>query len=271
MDIKALESAAADMRRDVITMTYKAGNIGAHIGGGLSLIEIMTVLYLKIMRLDPKNPLWDIRDRMILSKGHGAIAMYAALRQVGYLTYEQLLTYKQNGSYITAHPTLAPEKGSEFASGSLGQGLALGVGTCLGLKFKQNEARVFVIHGDGECDEGSVWEAAAAASHYELNNLVSIVDRNNLQYDGETKDVLNMEDMAEKWSAFGWETHVVNGHDLEALCQVLSIAHDKPLCVIADTVKGKGVSFIENNYRWHNGRLSDEQYKNAMKEQGVEL
>lgn len=271
MDTNDLKSVATEMRKDVITMTYKAGSIGAHIGGSLSLIEIMAVLYLGVMRIDTKKPLSEERDRLILSKGHGAIAMYAALRQVGFFSYEQLLTYKQNGSIITAHPTLAPQRGSEFASGSLGQGLALGVGTCLGLKLKQNDAKVFVVMGDGECDEGSVWEAAAAASHYGLNNLVSIVDRNHLQYDGDTMDVLNMEDMAAKWAAFGWEVHVIDGHDLEALYQTLSSQHDKPLCIIADTVKGKGVSFVENDYKWHNGRLSEEQYRLAMKEQGVEL
>ena len=265
-----LKIAAREIRRDVIRMTYLAGNIGAHIGGSLSLCEIMAALYGGILRLSPQRPLWTERDRLIMSKGHGAIALYAGLKQAGYLTDAELETYKKDGSYITAHPSYMPEKGMEFASGSLGQGLSIGAGVCLALKQKGNlTSRVFVLQGDGECNEGSVWEAAAAAAHYRLNNLVSIVDRNRIQYDGFTRDILNMEDMAGKWRGFGWDVMEVDGHDVAAIYEALEGKYDKPFCLLCNTVKGKGVSFMENDYRWHNGRLSQSQYEQAMQEQEV--
>lgn len=249
-------------------MTYKAGNQGAHIGGSLSLAEIMAVLYCGVMELDPEAPLREDRDRLILSKGHGAMALYSALRLRGYVTPDELLTYKSNETIISAHPTRAPERGLEFASGSLGQGLSLGVGVCLALRRKGHPSpRVFVVQGDGEIDEGSVWEAAASASHYGLSHLVTIIDKNGLQYDGRTGDVLSMGDIGAKWRSFGWEAREVDGHDVSALHEALTEAHRRPLAVIATTVKGKGVSFLENDFRCHNARLSAQQYEQAMAEQ----
>ena len=266
MDLKEI---AREIRIDVIRMTYAAGSQGAHIGGSLSLCEIMAVLYHDVMHYDKENTLSPERDRLILSKGHGAIALYAALKSIGVFTEEELLTYKQDGSVITAHPTYMPEKGMEFASGSLGQGLSIGVGVSLGLKKKNNNAKVYVIVGDGECDEGSIWEAAAAASHFGLNNLFCIVDKNKLQYDGETASILNMDELVEKFRSFGWEAVEVDGHDCGALSEALHHSFDKPLAVICDTVKGKGVSFAENNYRWHNASLNETQYEQAIAEQEV--
>ncbi len=249
-------------------MTYKAGNQGAHIGGSLSLAEIMAVLYCGVMELDPDAPLKEDRDRLILSKGHGAMALYSALSLRGYVTRDELLTYKSNDTIISAHPTRMPEKGLEFASGSLGQGLSIGVGVCLALRQKGNQSsRVFVVQGDGEIDEGSVWEAAASASHYGLSRLVTIIDKNGLQYDGPTGDVLSMGDIGAKWRSFGWEARAVDGHDVSALYEALTEEHQKPLAVIAATVKGKGVSFLENDFRCHNARLSAQQYEQAMAEQ----
>jgi len=213
-----ISALAGDIRCDVIEMTYRAGAQGAHIGGSLSLCEIFAVLYGGVMRFDPKEPMAENRDRLILSKGHGVMAMYAALSLKGFIPREELWTYKANGTYVTAHPGVHPEKGVEFATGSLGQGLSLGVGVCLALKRKGNiDPRMFVIQGDGECDEGSVWEAAASAAHYKLDNLVSIVDCNHIQYDGFTSDVMDMGDIGEKWSSFGWEVRRVDGHDTAAL------------------------------------------------------
>lgn len=263
---------ASEMRIDVIKMTYLAGAQGAHIGGSLSTIEIIAVLYTAVMHIDSQQPLMDERDRFILSKGHGAIGLYAALRQAGYLTQEELWTYKTNDSIISAHPSLLPQKGMEFASGSLGQGLSLGVGTCLAMKYKgNNTSKVYVMIGDGECDEGSVWEAASSANHYNLSNLICIVDKNGLQYDGLTTDILNMDNLAEKWKSFGWEVRVIDGHDIESVYDALTVEHKKPLAIIANTVKGKGVSFAENNYKWHNAKLTKEQYEQALAEQGVIL
>jgi transketolase len=249
-------------------MTHAAGNQGAHIGGSLSLVEIMAALYCSVMNLDPDAPLKEDRDRLILSKGHGAMALYSALSFRGYLGREELQNYKSNDTLISAHPTRVPERGLEFASGSLGQGLSLGVGVCLALLRKGNlSSRVFVLQGDGEIDEGAVWEAAASASHFGLSRLVTIIDKNGLQYDGPTEDVLSMGDLAAKWRAFGWEAREVDGHDVAALYEALMEAHQQPLAVIAKTVKGKGVSFFENDFRSHNARLSLQQYEQAMAEQ----
>lgn len=263
--------AADKMRRDVIKMTYLAGNQGAHIGGSLSLVEILAAIYVGgIIKYDPVNPGWDERDRMILSKGHGAMALYAALNQIGVIPEDDLWTYKSNNTYVALHPAQDITKGLEFSAGSLGHGLSLGIGTALALKRINNvQSRIFTILGDGECDEGSVWEAAACASHYELNRIVAIIDCNALQNDGFTKDILRLDDISDKWRSFGWDSITVNGHDIKALYEAFSLISDKPRAIIAKTVKGKGVSFIENNFRWHYARLSKVQYEQAMAEQGA--
>lgn len=265
------KKAADKMRRDVIKMTYLAGNQGAHIGGSLSLVEILAAIYVGgIIKYDPINPGWDERDRMILSKGHGAMALYAALNQIGVIPEDDLWTYKSNNTYVALHPAQDIAKGLEFSAGSLGHGLSLGIGTALALKRKNNtKSRIFTILGDGECDEGSVWEAAACASHYELNRIVAITDCNALQNDGFTKDILRLDDISDKWRSFGWDSITVNGHDIKALYEAFSLISDKPRAIVAKTVKGKGVSFIENNFRWHYARLSKVQYEQAMAEQGV--
>jgi transketolase len=261
------EKAAKDMRKDSLWMAFNAEKSGAHLGGGLSLIEIMSVLYLGIMKYDAKNPKMESRDRLILSKGHGALAMYAAMRQIGLIPYEDLKTFKSNDTYLTGHPSMNLDKGIEFSSGSLGQGLSLGVGTCIALKRKGNaSSRVFVVVGDGECDEGSVWEAAMSAAHYKLNNIVVIVDKNGLQYDGATSEILQLGNLADKWKAFGWESYNIDGHSIKELYDTLTIKSDRPVAIIANTVKGKGVSFMENNPAWHNGILTKELYDIAMAE-----
>ena len=266
--INKCQIAAKEMRKDVIKMTYNVGTTGAHIGGSLSMIEIIATLFICVMRYDIQNTRWEERDRFILSKGHGVMAQYTAMKQIGKITDEDLTTFKKNETVLHAHPSMNMELGIEFSSGSLGQGLSLGVGTALALKIKSNNiSRVFVLIGDGECDEGSIWEAAASAAHYELNNIVAIIDKNGLQYDGNTENVLNMNNLEDKWRSFGWEVYIVNGHNIEALLSVLTRRTDKPIAVIADTVKGKGVSFMENNPIWHNGRLTDQQYQQAMDEQ----
>ena len=237
------QSAAEQMRKDALRMALVAGD--AHLGGGLSLIEIMAVLYLGVMRYDLANPNMETRDRLIFSKGNGVLALYTAMNQAGFVSNEDLLTFKSNHTYLYGHPSMNQEKGIEFSSGSLGQGLSLGVGCALAMKRKQNESsRVFVVLGDGECDEGSIWEAAASASHFGLSNIVAIIDKNGLQYDGKTEDVLSMESLTKKWESFGWSTIDVDGHNVSALYDVLSVSSDKPLVVIAHTVKGKGVSFM---------------------------
>lgn len=266
--INKLRKAAKEIRKDIIQMTYNVGGIGAHIGGSLSLPEIIAVLYLEILKFDPKNPNNENRDRFLLSKGHGVMAQYAVFKQLGMISEEELYNFKKEGSWLTAHPTINPEKGIEFSSGSLGQGLGLGIGTAWALKMKGNLfSRVYVVLGDGECNEGSIWEGAMCAPQLHLNNLTVIVDKNGLQFDDKTTEIISMEDMEAKWKSFGWETKTVNGHDVAALYEALKEKHDKPFALIANTVKGKGVSFIENVPKWHLGKLSKEQYEQAMAEQ----
>lgn len=265
--IERCKKAASEIRKDILKMTLGTGNTGAHIGGGLSMVEIMAVLYAGIMKYDTQSPGWEERDRFILSKGHGALTYYAALSYAGFIPKDELYTFKTNGTKLYGHPSINPEYSIEFSSGSLGQGLSLGVGVCLALRNKCNHtSRTFVLLGDGECDEGSVWEAAASASHYHLHNLVAIVDKNKIQYDGWTESVLSMESMLEKWESFGWEVVSVDGHDVGQLYNALTMKTDKPLAVIANTVKGCGVSFMENNPIWHNSRLTQEQYNQAIEE-----
>jgi len=270
--IEACESAAQEIRYDILRMGLKTGSNGAHFGGGLSLVEIMAVLYLSVMRVDSSRPRWQERDRFILSKGHGAMALYAALKQVGFVTDEELMTFKSNNTFLFGHPSMNLDKGIEFSSGSLGLGLALGAGTAMGLRKRgNNTSRVFVLMGDGECDEGSVWESAASAAHFGLSNLVAIVDKNGLQYDGPTREILNMDGMAEKWESFGWQTRVVDGHNLSELLGALDRFEGKPTVVIANTVKGKGISFMEHNPAWHHNRLTQAQFDELTAKRTVHL
>ena len=270
MDEKLYEkcqNAALQMRQDSLRMSLAAGASGAHYGGGLSMIEIMDVLYLAIMNVDVDNPYLETRDRFILSKGHGVLALYAALKQVGFVTDEDLDTFKTHNTFLYGHPSMNIPKGIEFSSGSLGQGLSLGVGSCLALQRKGNTtSRVYVLMGDGECNEGSVWEAAASAVHYKLGQLIAIIDKNKLQYDGETETVLSMGSLEEKWRSFGWDTLVVDGHSVEQLYDAFTKEHDRPLAIIANTVKGKGISFMEDNPLWHHSKLSTKQHADALKE-----
>lgn len=266
-DIKMCDEAASQIRKDIIDMTYSVGNMGAHLGGSLSMVEILAVLYKKVVRYNTEDLLWEERDRVILSKGHAALALYPALVQAGILRKENLLDFKKNGSKLSGHPSLNGLPGIEFASGSLGQGLSLGVGVALALNKKGNEhSRVFVLLGDGECDEGSVWEAAASASHFNLSNLVIIIDKNEIQYDGATDSVLSMSPFEMKWKSFGWDVLEVNGHSTKELIDALSYKSKQPLAIIAHTVKGKGITFMEGNKLFHNSRLSDKQYEEAKKE-----
>lgn len=255
------------IRLDCIRMGSRTGTNGAHYGGGLSLVEIMATLYGAVMRVDPSNPRMPERDRLILSKGHGAMAYYSALKHMGFCSDEELLSFKSNDTFLYGHPSMNPDRGIEFSSGSLGLGLSLGVGTAMGLRRRGNRRpRVFVVMGDGECDEGSVWEAAASAAHFGLGNLVAIIDQNGLQYDGTTEEIMGMGDMPAKWESFGWQARSVDGHDVEALIEAMAVSEDKPTAIVARTVKGKGISFMENDPVWHHSRLSDEQLQQALEE-----
>lgn len=265
--IAKCREASKYIRRQVIEMTYATGKTGAHLGGSLSIIELLAGVYAGNIKFKADDPDWEGRDRIILSKGHAAMALYPALAVAGIIDESELETFKQDGSRLGGHPSLNGLPGIEFASGSLGQGLSLGVGTCLALRRKgNNESRAFVFLGDGECDEGSVWEAAASAGHYKLNNLVAVVDMNAIQYDGYTNEVMDMSPFEKKWIDFGWDVISIDGHNIEQVLDAYDHKSDKPLAILAHTVKGKGISFMENNWKYHNASLPKELYDQAIEE-----
>lgn len=267
-DADRLRGIARDMRRDILEMGLAAGSTGIHLGGAFSCVEILAALYFDVMRFDPRRPGSPERDRLVFSKGHGAPALYAALHRLGLVADDELATFKAPGSFLTGHPSRDLGRGVDFSSGSLGQGLSLGVGCCLAMRRLGNlGSRCFVLLGDGECDEGSVWEAAMSASHYGLGNLCAVVDANGLQYDGPTGEVLSLGDLAAKWGAFGWDVVEVDGHDFAGLVPALGARGEgRPRAVIARTVKGKGASFAEGAPEWHNSRLTRELYETALAE-----
>lgn len=264
-----LEQRATQMRKDIVAMIAKAGS--GHPGGSLSSVEIMMALYFGgVMNYDPTNPDDPNRDRFILAKGHAAPVLYTTLAHAGYFAREELMTLRQLGSRLQGHPDSNLLPGVEVSTGSLGQGLSVAAGAASGLKLDQIDSTVFTLLGDGECEEGQVWEAAMYAAHYGLDNLVAIVDRNGLQIDGKTEDVCDPANLGEKFKSFRWDVHEVDGHDVGALIDVLNKAKaartGKPQVVIARTVKGKGVSFMENQAGWHGKAPNDEQTKAALEE-----
>ncbi len=265
--LETCSAAAARIRRRVIDMAFRAGKTETHLGGSLSMVDLLAGLYIGNLRYQKDRPDWEDRDRVILSKGHAAMALYAALAEAGIIGEEELETFKQDGSRLGGHPSLNGLPGIEFASGSLGQGLSQGVGVSMALKkMNRPESRVYVFLGDGECDEGSVWEAAASAAHFRLDNLTAVIDLNGLQYDGTTGEVLNMDPMEQKWQAFGWDTMAIDGHDMREILEAYRRRGSAPLAVIARTVKGKGISFTEDNREFHTASLSGEQYRQAIEE-----
>jgi len=257
------------MRQHVLDMSLSAGANGSHLGGGLSIIEITATLYGAIMNYDCHNPLWPSRDRFILSKGHGCLGYYAALAEAGFLSRDDLLTFEQSGSILAGHPVMNRDRGIEFSNGSLGMGLSLGIGVAVAGRRRNLGYRVYVLMGDGECNEGSVWEAAMAAAHFRLDNVVAILDRNEYQQTGSGEQIMSVGNMAAKWGSFGWATVDIDGHDIgqihDALRQTVS---GKPLAVVAHTIKGKGFSFFENNNEWHHKILTQSQYQLAIAELG---
>ena len=261
-----LEALARRIRLGIVQMTYQSGLKGAHLGGSMSVTDILAVLYGDVLHYDVQNPLAPERDRLILSKAHAAVALYAALHEAGFLTQDEIDHALQGNSLFFEHPMKMPEKGIEFSGGSLGQGLSLGMGTALGLRKKGLPSKVYVILGDGECDEGQVWEAAAAVIHFGLTNLTVIVDDNGLQFDGRKEDILKAGKPEERWASLGFDVTVTDGHDVEALRSALEREAGKPRVIIAKTVKGKGVHFAENEVTWHTGRLTDELYQEAIRD-----
>ncbi len=261
-----LNRFSKDLRLSALKMAFDCGKNGSHLGPGLSAIEIMATLYGDVLHFDVNNPYDENRDRLVVSKGHCVLAYYSALNKVGFLTDEDIASFETNGSHFHGHAMRNLENGIEFSGGSLSMGMTFAVGLALSCKRKGLSNRVFVLVGDGECDEGLIWEASMSAAHFGLENFTVIVDRNKLQYDGPTQTVMNQIALEKKFDAFGFDVAVVDGHDCDALSKALKTTSDKPTCVIADTIKGKGVSFIEGVKEWHHHTLSLEEYEQAVME-----
>ena len=267
LSIEEMEAIAKRLRRHIVFMTGKASS--GHPGGSLSAVEIITTLYFSLLRHNPKDLRWPDRDRFILSKGHAAPVLYAALAECGYFPMEELATLRQLDSCLQGHCDYTATPGVEMSAGSLGQGLSFAVGIALAGRLNSQEYKVYVLLGDGECDEGQVWEAAMAAAHFKLNNLVAIVDNNGLQIDGWNRDIMNLDPFDKKWQAFGWHVIEVDGHDLTQLIDAFNqvkLIKGQPTVIIAHTIKGKGVSFMENNVSFHGKAPTAAEVEIALKE-----
>lgn len=265
--IKNLNLKAVQVRKHIIRMLHHARS--GHPGGSLSATDAIVALYLHHMKHNPKNPGDPDRDRFILSKGHAAPALYAVLAECGYFDKKELLSLRDMGSMLQGHPANTRTPGVEVSTGSLGQGLSFGVGVALAGKLDKKTYNVYVLIGDGESEEGQVWEAAASASHYKLDNFTAMLDRNKLQIDGSTEEIYGLEPVEERWKAFGWHVLEIDGHDMKQILDALHEADNvegKPTMIIMHTVKGKGVSFMENNLRFHGVAPNDEEYEQALRE-----
>jgi len=265
--VKRLRRIALTLRADIVEM-IGVGKAG-HLGGSSSLAEIAAALYFHKMKFDPKNVTEENRDRFLLSKGHAVLIQYAALIELGIIPRSELKKVKTLAGVLQGHPDMAKTPGMEAVTGSLGQGLSIGVGMALGLRLDGRPSRVYVIMGDGELSEGQLWEAAMAAWRFRVDNLTGIVDRNGVQATGPTKEVFDIPDIERKWESFGWHVITVNGHDVAQVLEALDAAEQvkgSPTVIVADTVKGKDISFAEHNAAFHNGILTEEQYQQAMAE-----
>ena len=267
-EAEELRPIATRLRRHILKMTAEAGS--GHPGGSLSAVEILTALYFKVLRKRPDDPSWPDRDRFILSKAHACPVLYGALAESGYFPVDELMTFRKLNSRLQGHAHVKTP-GVEMSGGSLGQGLSFGVGTSLASRLDGRASRTYVLLGDGECDEGQVWEAAMSAAHYGLDNLVALVDRNGIQNDRWTHQVMQLEPLPDKWRAFGWHTIETDGHDLSLVLQALREASEtkgQPTAIIARTVKGKGVSFMEDNPDFHGKAPTPDQLVQALQEVG---
>jgi transketolase len=267
MEIDKIKNIALDMRKKILEISLSCNN-SAHLGGGLSLVEILATLYGCIMNYDLNNHNWDQRDRFILSKGHGVLPYFTVLSICGFISQEKLRTFKTNESDLIAHPVMNMSLGMESSNGSLGHGLSMGVGIAIASKKKLRSNKVYVVIGDGECNEGSVWEAAMSAAHFKLDNLIVVLDYNKLQSDGTSESIMDTGNLSYKWASFGWDVYTVDGHNVKELFTILKMdnINSKPKILIAKTIKGKGISFMENNNAWHHNRLTQSFYNQAIKE-----
>ena len=266
MDKLHLQKIALEIRKGALTAVYTAAS--GHPGGSLGIAELLAYLYFEEMHVDPKNPKDPDRDRFVLSKGHTSPALYAALAEKGFFPKEDLKTFRQKDSYLQGHPDMKHIPGVDMSTGSLGQGISAACGMALSGKISEKKYRVWTILGDGECEEGQLWEAAMFAAHYGLNNLCAFVDFNGLQIDGPVTEVMNPTPLDTKFAAFGWNTLVIDGHDFDQIASAVEAAKRsaKPTAVICKTIKGKGISYMENVCSWHGSAPKTEQYEQGMRE-----
>ena len=263
-----LDIMARKIRKTTIEMAYHAGAAGVHVGGVFSCAELLAVMYGKILNIHPSNPTDPNRDRFILSKGHSYAGLYAALYHAGFLSEEELATFENDGGMFPAHSVKNIEKGIELSSGSLGLGFSFGIGEAISGRKKGLDYHVYVLLGNGECNEGSVWEAAMLAVHQKLDHLYMIIDDNHQQLDGDSEQILQIKNLPSVLREMGFETYLVNGHNIPQLLEVFehSGGKGKPVAIVMDTVKGKGISFMENNPKWHHARMQHDEYEQAIKE-----
>lgn len=266
--LDTLPAKARQLRRMIVTMVHRANS--GHVGGSLSAVEIMIALYQHLMRIDPARPAWEDRDRFVLSKGHCTPALYGALAQRGYFSETELEGFRRPGSHLQGHPYQPKTPGVDASCGTLGLGLSTACGLALAAKLRGRDHRIYVLCGDGEQQEGQIWEAAMFAQKYRLRNLIAFTDRNRLQTDGDTEDVMPLEPLAAKWSSFGWHTREIDGHDFSAIIRAVAEAHSqaRPAMIIANTIKGKGVSFMERRVQWHGAPLDAATCAQALAEIG---
>jgi len=267
-DVKKVHNYSKNIRKKILTMAFEAGSSSAHIGGALSIADILSTLFFNTMTVIDKEPQNDLRDRFILSKGHACLAYYASLSEVGFLSDEQLKTFEKNDTELPGHPVMNKKLGIEFSTGSLGMGLSLGIGVALSAAKKKKNFHVYVLLGDGECNEGSVWEAAMAAPNLNVGNLNVIIDKNNFQQTGTNEEIMNLRNLKDKWNSFGWHTSEIDGHDIEKLIKHFSSIKkiNQPKVIIANTIKGKGFSKFENDNKWHHAVLTKSMYEEAINE-----
>ena len=271
-DHKGLNEITCSIRKDIVSMIHEAKS--GHPGGSLSAVEILTALYFDEMNIDPTNPKMEDRDRFVLSKGHAAPVLYATLAQRGYFDKEELKGLRKMGRMLQGHPDMKGTPGVEMSTGSLGQGFSVACGMAMASKLDNAPWRVYTLLGDGECQEGIVWEAAMSAAHYKLDNMTAFLDYNGLQIDGNTDDVMSLGSIVDKFKAFGWNVIEIDGHDFDQIFAAIDMAKStigKPTMIIAKTIKGKGVSFMENQAGWHGNAPNDEHLRIALEELGGAL
>lgn len=263
--LKDIKNFSKDVRKIILRMSFKAGSASAHVGGALSMTDIIAVLFKYKMKNLNKD---KERDRFILSKGHACLAYYSALNLIGKISNKELDTFEKDNSNLAGHPVKNIKLGIDFSNGSLGMGLSLGIGLSISSKKKKENFNVYVVLGDGECNEGSVWEAAMSAPKFKLNNLNVIIDKNNFQQTGSNKEIMDVSNLKDKWSSFGWHTTELDGHNIQELYNFFNTSNEinKPKAIIANTIKGKGFSFSENNNDWHHSVMTKSLYEKAIKE-----